>query len=253
MAGGSAQEQTPQTTLVIPMWNEAARIASTVERIASSPLATDLELLLVDDGSTDGTRELARSALEQHGIDGAVIVGGARRGKGRAVQLGARRATGSVVAYADADLSADPEEIRRIVDAVRSGRAEVVVANRRHPDSEIVVVPPWQRRAAARAFNLSARALGLTDRADTQCGLKAFTSAAARLLFEDLVAVGFAFDVEILLRAERAGLGIREEPVRWSHDRETSVRMVRHAPATASDLLRIRRRYGSSRRPRRTT
>ncbi len=251
MAGPSSQR--PRTTLVIPMWNEAGRIASTVERIASSPLAADLELLLVDDGSTDATGEIARGALEAHGLDGTVIAGGVRRGKGRAVQLGASRATGSIVAYADADLSADPGEIRRIVEVVERGRADVVLANRRHPDSEIVVVPPWQRRVAARAFNLVTRALGLTDRDDTQCGLKAFTSEAAGLVLADLGATGFAFDVEVLLRAERAGLEIREEPVCWSHDSETSVRMVRHAPTTVADVWRIWRRYGSARRPRRTS
>lgn len=248
MAGPDARE-TPRTSLVIPMWNEAGRIASTVDRLASSPLATRLELLLVDDGSTDRTVEIARAALDAHQLSGAVIAGGVRRGKGRAVQLGVGRASGSIVAFADADLSAGPGEIQRVVDAVASGRADLVLANRRHPASEIAVAPPWQRRVAARAFNLAARALGLTSRDDTQCGLKAFTAEAAGPLFEDLVAPGFAFDVEILLRAERAGLRVAEEPVRWSHDRETSVRMVRHAPATVTDLLRVRRRYGPARRP----
>ncbi len=231
------------------MWNEAARIASTVERLASSALAGDLELLLVDDGSTDGTVEIAEAALEAHRLAGEVISGGVQRGKGRAVQLGVRRSAGSIVAFADADLSADPAEIQRVVDVVGRGRADVVLANRRHPESEITVVPPWRRRVAARAFNLLARALGLTERDDTQCGLKAFTAEAGAVLFAELVAAGFAFDVEILLRAERAGLRIDEQPVRWSHDDATTVRMLGHGPATLVDLLRVRRRYGSRRRP----
>jgi len=237
------------TTLVIPMWNETGRIRSTVEQIAASAMAPGLELVLVDDGSTDDTAAVARTALAAVALPGEVVGGLARGGKGRAVQVGVRRATGTVVAFADADLSAGPEEIERLVASVRAGRGDVVIGNRRDPRSVISTHPPWPRRLAARGFNLTCRALGLTSRADTQCGLKAFTAPAARDVFADLVSSGFAFDVEILARAERLGLRVHEEPVIWSHDRSTSVRIARHASGTLRDLARIRRRYGSIRHP----
>ena len=239
-----------RTSLVVPMFNEAGHIEATVNRIADSAMVEGLELLLVDDGSSDGTGAVARDVLDRRGLNGQVLCIPVRAGKGGAVQVGVQHANAPVVVFADADLSAGAEQVERVIDHLGRGSVDMVIASRRHADSEIETSPPWRRRVAARAFNLVARGLGLTDRDDTQCGLKGFTSDAARELFAELVSTGFAFDVEVLIRADRLGLTVEELPVRWSYDPHSSVRVAAHAAATLRDLIRIRRRYGSARRPR---
>ena len=212
---------------------------------ASTQLCNGLELLLVDDGSTDATASVARQALVDFELPGRLI-DGPHAGKGGAVLTGLLAGTAPVRAFVDADLSTDVPSIQRVLAAVQPGQVDVAIASRRHRDSDIRRHQPLQRELAGRAFNIVLRGLGLTRNRDTQCGLKAFTSDAVEACGSKMTSFGFAFDVELLLIAEREGFASLEVPVTWSDVEGSSVKMWSGAPAMLRELLRLRRLYRSA-------
>lgn len=229
--------------LVIPMYNEAERIVPTLRSLAASPQLCDgLELLLVDDGSTDDTILVASQALVDLDLPGRLI-DGPHQGKGAAVIAGLLAATAPVRAFVDADLSADVPSIQRTIAAVQTGQADIAIASRRHRQSDIRQHQPLQRELGGRAFNLVLRSLGLTKHRDTQCGLKAFTAAAVAACCTEMTSLGFAFDVELLLIAERQGFSSIAVPVTWTDVEGSSVDMWSGAPAMLRELLRLRHLY----------
>ena len=228
-------------SLVVPMYQEAGRIGASVAALAASALnRPGTEFVLVDDGSTDGTFELAERATRTTGLPARVLRHERNLGKGAAIRTGVLAAAGEVIAFVDADLAAGAEEIERCFVLVERGDAEVVFTTRLHADSVIHQQPPITRRVSGKVFNALLRRLGLTRYSDTQCGLKAFTADAAAELFTDLRIAGFAFDVEILFRAERAGRGIVELPIRWGHVEDSRVSPLRDGMRMARDVLRLR-------------
>ena len=226
-------------SIVVPMFQEAGRIGHTVRTLAAGPLA-GAQLLFVDDGSTDGTVEVLRAALARTALDACVLVLPRNLGKGAAVRAGVLAATGDVVAFLDADLSSPPEAVVEVCQAVEAG-AQVAVASRGHATSDLVVRQPGSREAAGKSFNRLLRRLGLTTLPDTQCGLKAFDRASARALFEPLRTRRFAFDVEVLVRAERLGLRTVVLPTRWAHVEQSRVAPLRDGARMALDAVRIAR------------
>ena len=236
-------------TLVIPMFREASRIEGTLEALAASPLnGENTEILLVDDGSDDGTPTIAETAAAGLGLSVTVIRRPVNEGKGAAVRAGVLAAEGRTVAFADADLLGGAADIEACFRRVEAGPDDVVVATRSHPDSTITVAAPRHRVAMGRTYNWFLRRLGLTDSLDTQCGLKGFTADAARLLFTPLRTTGFAFDVEILARARQAGLSIGEMPIAWGHVDGSRVGAL-GGMRSFSDSVRIRRALGPARPP----
>lgn len=230
-------------TVVIPMYRERARLPATLMLLTSSPLdAEDTELLFVDDGSDDDTAQTVEHGAEAVGLRVQVIRLPQHLGKGAAVAAGVEAATGAVIAFVDADLSTGPEDVDRCLRLVEEGLADVVVATRAHPESEIGQPGPLSRQMWGRGYNRLLRLLDLTDMRDTQCGLKGFTADAARATFVDLATQGFAFDIEVLARAQRLGLRVVELPVHWTHMDESRVRPLRDAPHMLADTLRIWRR-----------
>ncbi|MEZ5169437.1 MAG: glycosyltransferase [Acidimicrobiia bacterium] len=229
-------------SLVIPMYEESARIERSIGALAASELARGgTELVLVDDGSDDGTADLAERAIRAHGLRGRVIRLGRNHGKGGAVAAGVAVSRGSAVAFSDADLSAPVEAIMRCFELVEEGAAEVVVTSRVHPDSDIRAKPSRFRRWAGKAFNTLLHQVDLTEFHDTQCGLKAFSRECAVTLFRDLRIERFAFDVEVLSRAQVAGYDIVEIPIPWAHDDNSRFRTLRDGTRAVVDVLRLRR------------
>ena len=237
-------------TLVIPMYREAPRIARTIRTLAVSALNDpSTEIILVDDASDDGTIAVARSALAATTLTASIVRLERNLGKGGAVRAGVLASRGRVVAFSDADLSAGVTDIERCFAVAESGRADVVCSSRAVAGSVIPVRQPRLRELSGKAFNLVLRLLGLTRFRDTQCGLKAFTREAALCLFERLSVTGFAFDVEVLLLAERLGLRIEEVPVEWRHVEESRVRPMRDGLVMMRDALRIRFALSARGRP----
>jgi dolichyl-phosphate beta-glucosyltransferase len=225
--------------VVIPAYREVLHIGATIERVRAELAAVDadggLEILVVDDGSGDGTAEAAHGA----GAD-RVIALPVNRGKGAAVRAGMLAARGRTVAFTDADLSYAPEQIVAMVELVESGW-DVVAGNRHDPASATIVEAGTLRRIGGRAIHLATRLVVVGGHADTQCGLKAFRSDAARRLFGHSHIDGFAFDVEIIHLVERYGLSLVEVPVEVSNSDRSTVHVARDAVRLLIDLVRIRR------------
>lgn len=230
-------------SVVIPMYNEARRIEATLATIAGSPIDVDgTEIILVDDGSQDGTADLADKAVADLGLRHVRVVRAAiNRGKGAAVRAGMLTATGAHRAFADADLSAGIPDIVECFERLESGRADVVYASRAHPDSEIDDSQPGHRVVTGRVFNLLLRRMGLTEELDTQCGLKGFSASAADTLFSAVTIDGFAFDVEVLALARREAFRVESMPTKWSHADASRVRPIRDGLAMFHDVVSLRR------------
>lgn len=227
-------------SIVVPLYQESSRIGGTVRRLADSELCRpDTEFLFVDDGSSDDTVAVLEAALEPCGLQAQVLRLERNEGKGAAVRTGVLRAQGATVAFVDADLSSPPAAILQVLGAVEQDGAQVALASRAHPTSDITVRQPVARETAGKTFNRLIRLLGLTTLPDTQCGLKAFDRASARLLFEPLRTRRFAFDVEVLARAQRHGLRIRVIPTQWAHVEESRVAPLRDGLRMAWDALRV--------------
>ncbi|MCB1002700.1 MAG: glycosyltransferase, partial [Acidimicrobiales bacterium] len=194
-----------------------------------------LEVVIVDDGSGDGTAAAARAA----GAD-VVLEQPENRGKGAAVRRGVLESRGRTVAFTDADLSYSPDQLLRLLGEVESGW-DMVVGSRRHEDTTTLVRAGRLRELGGRAINLLTQVVLLGQYRDTQCGLKAFRSDVARLLFGRSRIDGFAFDVELFHLAERYRLSLAEVPVSVANSSRSTVRVARDALRLVRDLFRIRR------------
>jgi dolichyl-phosphate beta-glucosyltransferase len=228
---------TPALSIVIPAYNEKLRLPATLAKIDTYLRAAhpDNEVVVVDDGSTDGTAEAARAA----GISTLSVLDHApNRGKGYAVRRGMLAARGARRLMTDADLSTPIEDLDRLSRALDAG-ADVAIGSRALETSNVILRQPWYREGMGRLFNVFVRLLVLPDLRDTQCGFKLFTAAAAEKAFLPARLDGFSFDVESLYIARRRGLRISEIGVTWRNDEATHVGWRRGGEAFL-DLLRIR-------------
>ncbi len=228
-------EHTPDLSVVIPAYNEAVRLPRALERIRGFVAGRGLgyEIVVVDDGSADGTARVARSAGAR------LLVNERNRGKGHSVRRGMLEAGGALRLMTDADLSTPIEDYDKLHRAIAAG-ADIAIGSRATAGAAVEIHQGIFRETAGRGFNLLVRALLLPGLHDTQCGFKLFTAAAARSAFEPVTQDGFAFDVEALVAARRRGLGIAEIGVTWRNDAASRVGMGSGARAFA-DLWRIRR------------
>jgi len=225
-------------SVVIPAYEEAERIGATVRavRAALADVADDggVEVVVVDDGSTDGTADAALGADADQ-----VVVQPRNRGKGAAVRAGVLATRGRTVAFTDADLSYSPDQLRRILDAVEDGW-DVAIGDRSHADATTVVRTSRLREVGSRVINLFGYAVLLGSYRDTQCGLKGFRSDVGRFLFSRMRTDGFAFDIELLHLVERHELSLVQVPVEVSHSSRSTVRVARDAARLVRDLFRMR-------------
>ena len=232
-------------SLIIPAYNEANRIGAGLDAIAAYAASANvaLELIVVDDGSTDATAKVAEAHLKvaSH-ISGRVIRCGENRGKGHAVRLGLRAATAPYAFFSDADLSTPIEEMATLLAALDSGEADVAFGSRAVDRTLIGIRQSRAREIAGRAFNRVLRlATGLPFK-DTQCGFKAFRMDVCRPLVEAGTIDGFGFDIELLYEAHRAGLKMREIPVRWDHREGSKVNLLRDGSRMLADVFTVRLR-----------
>jgi dolichyl-phosphate beta-glucosyltransferase len=242
-------QRRPDVSIVIPAYNEERRIGRTLERIcAFTPrTCTIREVLVVDDGSRDGTVALVERLAAAGFRSVRVLRNPANRGKGYAVRHGVLAAEGSAILFSDADLSTPVEELDQLVPAL--ARADVVIGSRALPESVLEVHQPLYRELSGRTFNLLFQALVLPGVHDSQCGFKLFDRTAARDIFPRLTVDGFGFDIEILYVARRLRYRIEEVGVRWIDDPDTKVTLWKDAPRMFSDLLRVRWRHRGLSRP----
>jgi len=223
-------------SVVIPAYRESERIAQTIERVRGELGGLmdpgDLEVVVVDDGSGDGTDRAARPA-------DIVIAVPVNRGKGAAVRAGMLAASGRVRAFTDADLSYAPAQLLSLTEKIEQGW-DVVVGSRLHPDTTTTARASRVREAGSRMVNGATRLVLAGHHADTQCGIKAFRSDVAETVFSAARVDGFAFDVEVFMLAERLGLSLIEVPVEVENSDRSTVRVARDAARLLVDLAAIR-------------
>ena len=229
----------PIVSIVVPAFNEARRIAETVRKIDDfirrSPLA--LELIVVDDGSTDNTAEIVRE-FPAKGL--RLIQNKKNHGKGYTVRQGVLAASGKYVLFTDADLSAPIEELTKLLEIAIGDGIDVVIGSRSLDRRYIEKHQSRLRELGGIVFNLMVRLLLGLRLHDPQCGFKLFSRQRSRRIFEELTTFGFGFDPELLFLAKRNGLTIREAPVRWSHAEGSKVKFLRDGVRMFFDLVRIR-------------
>jgi len=230
----------PELSVVVPGYNEAERLPRSLEHVLPWLEASgrSFELILVDDGSRDGTLEVMRDWESKHpGV--RVASQKPNRGKGRALAVGVGISRGRRVLVSDADFSTPIEELPKLEAALEAGTA-VAIGSRALPGSQIEVPQPFYRVLGGRALNLAIQLLALPGLWDTQCGFKLFEGDLARTVFAQLKTDGFAYDVEVLWRARRAGSRIAEIPVVWRHKEDSRVSPFRHSFQILRDVVTMR-------------
>jgi dolichyl-phosphate beta-glucosyltransferase len=227
-------------SIVVPAYNEEQRLPRTIERVQAylDTRRTDYELILVDDGSSDGTRRIAEAAAERNPrikVEALPF----NRGKGRALATGVDAAHGDPILLTDADLSTPIEELEKL-EAALDGGAGIAIASRALRESRVEVSQPIYRVAMGKAFNLIVQAVLLPGIWDTQCGFKLFRADVAHRVFAGLVTDGFGYDPEVLYRARKLGVRIAEVPVVWRNSAPTTVSPITSSFDMLKHVIRIR-------------
>ena len=234
---GQEDAWTMKVSLVIPAYNERKIIPDTIRAVSArlAALEPDCEVLIVDDGSTDGMAELVRGCG-----DPRVRLEGysPNRGKGCAVRTGMLAAEGEIILCTDADLAYGVDVFAAMLNRFADSGADLVIGSRRLSSDGYKDYPPL-RLLASKTFGLLARLTsGLSY--DTQCGIKGYRREAARQIFSRCATDGFAFDFEVLMLADKLGLGVEQIPVSIVNHRESKVNMFRDSARMFRDIFRIR-------------
>ncbi len=231
-------------SIVIPAYNEERRLGESLKRIAQFLTAKTYqsEVIIVDDGSTDGTVALANQFIQPYQQDGLclrVVQNPGNRGKGYSVRNGMLNAQGEMALFTDADLSAPITEVDRLIAPIVAGEKDVVFGSRALSESFISTHQSFLRETTGRTFNLIMRTTTSLPFKDTQCGFKAFHRARTQAIFEQQRIFGFGFDVEVLFIAKKHGLRILEMPVVWGDVEGSKVGLL-HGGLAFWDLIVIR-------------
>ncbi len=230
----------PQISIVIPAYNESARIENALGRVLAcvNERGWDAEVLVVDDGSTDNTAEIVQQWMTHH-RQLQLFENPGNRGKGYSVRNGLLQAAGEIVMFTDADLSAPIEEAERLVAAIDAG-ADVAIGSRWLDKQRQTKHQPLYRRFFGRCYNaLTRRVMGLPYK-DTQCGFKAFRRGAAKCIFPLQTIERWGFDPEILFIAQKLDFKIVEVPVTWGHDERSRISYLRDGSQMLKEMMEIR-------------
>jgi dolichyl-phosphate beta-glucosyltransferase len=229
----------PALSLVIPAYNEQARLPYTLGEIETYVCReqVDCEVVVVDNGSHDATSVVVQQAAGR--FPRLRLLRTDRRGKGLAVRTGVLAAQGDIVIFADADLSWPVADLSRFMDLVDSDAAPIVIGSREGYGARRIGEPVY-RHVMGRVFNRVVQAMAVPGIEDSQCGFKAFARDAAHTIFGRQRIDGFGFDVEILYLARRFGFPIRVVPLQWEHKENSRVMPVRDTLLMLSDVLRVR-------------
>lgn len=226
-------------SVIVPAYNEEKRIGPSLESIADylKKQTYSWEVIVADDGSTDGTVMVAERKLM--GLPHKILKTTVNGGKGSAVKRGMLAAVGQYRLFTDADLSTPIEETARLLKELQ-GDFDVVIGSRALSGSNVLVHQNFIRESMGRIFNGCARLLAFRGIHDSQCGFKAFNAEAAEYLFNHQKLPGFSFDVEIVFLAQKQGYRLLEIPVTWCNSEQSRVRLLSDPLLMFWDLLKIR-------------
>ncbi|MEO6871379.1 MAG: dolichyl-phosphate beta-glucosyltransferase [Chthoniobacterales bacterium] len=237
--------ETSTLAVVVPAFNEAQRLGHTLPTMLQY-LRTHRpasELLVVDDGSTDATAQVAERIFADHPeVHARLLRSPQNRGKGHAVRQGLLATDAPIALFTDADLSTPLSELPRIVQPIEAGDYDIVFGSRAIDRNLIGQRQSWQREQGGRVFNGIVRLTTGLPFSDTQCGFKAFRMEAARPIIERARIDGFGFDVELLFLAQHAGLRLLERPVRWDHNEGSKVRLMHDSLRMLNEIIGLRAR-----------
>lgn len=240
MGSSAADDPVPWLSVIVPAYNEAARIVPTLVTIRDYLCAQPYpaELLVVDDGSDDDTFAVVCAAAHAWPLAVRAFRYQPNAGKGYAIKYGVAHARGAHVLFTDADLSTPIEHTGAFLARLAAG-ADLVIGSRKLAGAHIDVRQPWLRERLGTGFTWLVRLL-IADVSDATCGCKAFRAAAARDIFSRTRLADWSFDAELLYLARALGYRLVEEPVRWCDRAGTKVRIARDALRALAGLLRIR-------------
>jgi dolichyl-phosphate beta-glucosyltransferase len=232
--------QYPRYSIIIPAYNESARIPATLRSVVDTIRARDwdAEVVVVNDGSRDNTAEVVREFARKY-PEIRVLENPENRGKGFSVRHGVLDALGDVVLFTDADLSSPMDEAGDLFAAIANG-ADIAIGSRWLATSRQTHRQPLYRQFFGRCFNLLTRMVMNLPFADTQCGFKAFTRSAAQTVFQLQTIERWGFDPEILFIALKRGYQITEVPVSWAHDARTRISYLRDGLQMLKELAIVR-------------
>jgi glycosyltransferase involved in cell wall biosynthesis len=235
--GNSAR---PKYSIVIPVFNESARVLTALESIVGCIRARGwvAEVVVVNDGSTDKTAEVVR-AYAKTAPEVRLVENPGNRGKGYSVRSGMLQARGGVVLFTDADLSAPIEEAERLFAAIQQG-ADIAIGSRWLEKDRQTQRQPLYRQFFGRCFNLVTRLIMRLPFADTQCGFKAFTHQAAQTVFQLQTIERWGFDPEILFIAMKRDFWIIEVPVSWAHDERSRMSYIKDGFKMLQEITIVR-------------
>jgi glycosyltransferase involved in cell wall biosynthesis len=239
-------EKQPILSIIVPAYNEEKRLPTTLERLAgfTAQFNAPCELLVVDDGSRDSTRDIVRSAM--HRYDTLRLIENPHSGKAYTVRTGLLQARGLYALHADADLSTPPEEFTKLVDALKAGYDIAIGSRAGRPGA------PWYRLLMSNTWRILVSLVVVRGFRDTQCGFKAYRTVVARRVLEytqlyntpaqslTTASVAAAADVEVLYIARKLGYRITEVPLAWQHADESKIRPMQDSMRAFGELLRIR-------------
>jgi len=238
----------PKLSIVVPAYNEAARLGASLRTIIAylNQRREESELIVVDDGSSDDTAAVAEKSLEDSAaVNTRVIRYEKNRGKGHAVRVGLLAAAANIALFSDADLSTPITEAPKLIDPIRNGECDLTFGSRALDRNLIGVHQSWRREQGGRVFNLIVRVATGLPFWDTQCGFKAFRLNVCRPLIEAAQIDRFGFDVELIYLANLAQSRLREIPVRWDHNEggalDSSGNYSRDSLRMIDEVRRIRR------------
>jgi dolichyl-phosphate beta-glucosyltransferase len=232
-------------SVIVPALNEVRRLPATLQALrvyldGAGEEYEEYEVIVVDDGSHDGTAQLAEQTAA--GWEQLQVIRLPQNlGKGAAVRAGMLAARGELRLFTDADLSTPISELAKLRELIE-GATTVAIGSRAVAASEVEVHQPFSREVMGRTYNRMLQLLVLPGLHDTQCGFKLFTAEAAVACFTPLRTPGFGFDAEVLLRARRLGWSVAEVGVVWRHAENSRVSPIRDSLGTLIDLVRLRLR-----------
>jgi hypothetical protein len=232
-------------SVVIPAFEESKKVARDVEAVAAFLKENhfDGEIIVVDDGSSDGTCEVAKNVEVPSGVTLNVIRYEDHRGKGHAVRTGMKQTRGEYVMFADSGGCVPYEDVLGGLDLIKNGTCEIAHGSRKMQGCHIEKAQSLYRRICSRLFRWFVVCYMKipTEFTDTQCGFKIYRGEVGRHLYGECIADGFAFDIEIIMRAQKEGYRIREFPVDWACDPDSRLSPSRSLWRVLSELKTIKR------------
>ncbi|MGE5479019.1 MAG: dolichyl-phosphate beta-glucosyltransferase [Chloroflexota bacterium] len=227
----------PYLSIVIPAYNEEKRLGKTLAKVTefASAQSYSTEIIVVDDGSSDGTLSVAA----EYGDSVRALPLGRNCGKGAAVRAGMLAAVGEVRLFSDADLSTPIFEARKMLECIAAG-SDICIGSRALQSEMIKVRQPFYREFMGKTFNKIVQMLVIKGIKDTQCGFKMMTARAAEEVFSRAKIDGFGFDVEALFLAQKLGFKVKELPVEWYNDDASKVNPIVDSAKMFGEILRVR-------------